>query len=154
VSARGYAFYTDSVRIEPSGRLVLSPNLSGTNEPPPPPGSQAEMRRRVLARLDCDNPSVANRFGRACYDSPPLALGPTRVAPPKGMQGVPSVVIVVVKVSRQGKTLAVRTRQASNEPGFTTAVENYVQEMQWTPAMRDGQPVEGWTQAAFMADTP
>ena len=154
VSARGYAFFMDSVRIEPSGRLVVSPNLSATNAPAPAPGSQAEMRRRVLARLDCENPSIANRFGRACYDSPPLALGPTRVAPPAGTQGVPSVVIVVVKVSRQGKTLAVRTRQASNEPAFTQAVENYVQNMTWTPAMRDGEPVDGWTQAAFMPDTP
>jgi outer membrane biosynthesis protein TonB len=67
---------------------------------------------------------------------------------------VPSVVIVVVKVSRQGKTLAVRTRQASNEPSFTTAVENYVQALTWTPAVRDGVPVDGWTQAAFMPDSP
>ncbi|MEO7994734.1 MAG: protein kinase, partial [bacterium] len=154
VSARGYAFFTDSIRIEPAGRLVVSPNLSATDAPAPAAGSQAEMRRRVLARLDCDNPSIANRFGRACYDSPPLALGPTRVALPSGTQGVPSVVIVVVKVSRQGKTLAVRTRQASNAPAFTQAVENYVQNMTWTPAMRDGQPVDGWTQAAFMPDTP
>jgi len=154
VSARGFAFFTDSVRIQPSGRLVVSPNLSATNAPPPAPGSQADLRRRVLARLDCDNPSVANRFGRACYDSPPLPLGATRLAPPNGVQGVPSVVIVVVKVSRQGKTLAVRTRQASNEPAFTQAVENYVQGMEWTPAMRDGQPVDGWTQAAFTPDTP
>jgi serine/threonine-protein kinase len=154
VSARGFAFFTDSVRIEPGGRLVVSPNLSATNLPAPAPGSAAEMRRRVLARLDCDNPSVANRFGRACYDSPPLPLGPTRVPPPAGTQGVPSVVIVVVKVSRQGKTLAVRTRQASNEPSFTTAVENYVQALTWTPAVRDGVPVDGWTQAAFMPDSP
>ncbi len=154
VSARGFAFFTDSLRIEPGARLVVSPNLSASSLPAPAPGSAADMRRRVLARLDCDNPSLANRFGRACYDSPPLPLGPTRVAPPSGTQGVPSVVVVVVKVSRQGKTLAVRTRQASNEPTFTDAVENYVQGLQWTPAMRDGQPVDGWTQAAFMPDTP
>ncbi len=154
VSARGFAFYTDSVHIEPSGRLVVSPNLSTTNAPAPPAGSAAELRRRVLARLDCENPSATNRFGRACYDSPPLPLGATRLAPPNGVQGVPSAVIVVVKVSRQGKTLAVRTRQASNEPAFTQAVENYVQSMEWTPAMRDGQPVDGWTMAAFTPDTP
>lgn len=154
VSARGYAFFTDSIRIEPAGRLVVSPNLSATNTPAPLPGSAAEMRRRVLARLDCENPSAANRFGRACYDSPPLPLGATRLTPPSGVQGIPSAVIVVVKVSRQGKTLAVRTRQASNEPAFTQAVENYVQAMEWTPAMRDGQPVDGWTMAAFTPDTP
>jgi eukaryotic-like serine/threonine-protein kinase len=154
VSARGFAFFTDSLRIEAGGRLVVSPNLSATDSPAPAPGSPADMRRRVLARLDCDNPSLANRFGRACYDSPPLPLGSNRIPPPAGTQGVPSVVVVVVKVSRQGATLAVRTRQPSNEPSFTEAVENYVQAMKWTPAMRDGQPVEGWTQAAFVPDTP
>lgn len=154
VSARGFAFFTDSLRIEPSRRLVVTPNLGPATLPPPASGSQAELRRRLLARLDCDNPSIANRFGRACYDSPPLALGPTRIAPPAGVQGVPSVVIVVVKVSRLGRTLAVRTRQPSNEPAFTQAVENYVQGMRWTPAMSEGQPVDGWTQAAFLPDTP
>ncbi len=154
VSARGFAFFTDSLRIEPGRRLMVSPNLSATNVPAPAPGSPADMRRRVLARLDCENPSIANRFGRACYDSRPQPLGSTRVPAPPGMQSAPSVVIVVVKVSRQGRTLAVRTRQASNEPAFTAAVEDYVQSMTWTPAVRDGLPVDGWTEAAFTVDAP
>ncbi len=112
------------------------------------------MRRRVLARLDCDNPGPVNRFGALCYDTRPQPLGPTRVAVPSAVVGVPSNVILVVKVSRQGRTLALKTRVPSNEPGFTRAVETHAQSLRWTPAMRDGQPVDGWTQAAFVPETP
>jgi serine/threonine-protein kinase len=154
VSAPGFLFYTDSVHIEPGRTLVVTPTLSATNTPAPPPGSRAELRRRALARLDCDNPAPANKFGALCYDSRPQPLGPTRVAIPAGVVGVPSNVVLVVKVSRQGRTVAVLTRVPSNEPAFTKAVEDHAQTLRWTPAMREGQPVDGWTQAAFVPDTP
>jgi eukaryotic-like serine/threonine-protein kinase len=154
VSAPGYLLYTDSVHIESGRTLVVTPALSTSNLPPAAPGSRAELRRRILARLDCDNPAPGNRFGRLCYDTRPLPLAPTRVSVPSGIDGVPSIVILVVKVSRQGGTLAVRTKVPSNEPRFTKAVEDFAQRMRWTPAMREGQPVDGWTQTAFSPDTP
>ncbi|HXI22002.1 MAG TPA: hypothetical protein VNH46_12990, partial [Gemmatimonadales bacterium] len=147
VSARGFAFFTDSVQIQSGRTLVYTPVLSSTGRPT---GSAGEFRRRLLARLDCDNPAPVNRFGRACYDSPPLPLGTTLVAIPAEVRGVPSAVTVIVKVSRQGRTLAVRTRIPSNEDAFTRAVESHAAAMRWTPAMRDGEPVDGWTQAAFL----
>jgi serine/threonine-protein kinase len=154
VSAPGFLLYTDSVHIESGKTLVVTPALSASTVAPAAPGSRAEFRRRILARLDCDNPGPGNRFGALCYDSRPLPLGQTRVAVPNGVDGVPSIVILVVKVSRQGRTLAVRTKIPSNEPSFTKAVENYADGMHWTPAMREGQPVDGWTQVAFSPDTP
>ena len=154
ISAPGFALYIDSVRIEPGRTVTLSPNLSASNSPTPPVGSAAELRQRALARLDCDNPSAANRFGQACYDSRPQPLGPLRVGVPAGVRGTPSPVILIVKVSRQGRTLAIRTRQRSSDDRFTAAVEAYAQSLQWTPAMREGQPVDGWTQAPFQPDIP
>jgi hypothetical protein len=154
VSAPGFQFYTDSIHVEPGKTMVVTPNLSATNSPTPAPGSRAEMRRRVLARLDCENPTPANRFGAQCYDSRPQPLGSTRVSVPAGVRGVPSNVVLVVKVSLQGRTLALRTRVPSNEPAFTKAVEDYAAALRWTPPMRDGEPVDGWTQAAFVPDTP
>jgi hypothetical protein len=73
---------------------------------------------------------------------------------PDGVTGVPSDVVLVVKVSRQGRTLAVLTKTPSNEPAFTKAVEDHAQTLRWTPAILEGQPVDGWTQAAFFPDTP
>jgi hypothetical protein len=154
VSAPGFLLFTDSVKIEAARTLVVSPNLSPSNSPAPAAGSPADMRRRVLARLDCDNPGPVNRFGALCYDTRPQPLGPNRVRVPDGIEGIPSNVVLVVKVSRQGRTLALKTRVPSNEPAFTRAVEEYAQTLRWTPAMREGQPVDGWTQAAFVPDTP
>jgi serine/threonine-protein kinase len=154
VSAPGFLFYTDSVYIESGRTLLVNPSLAATNVPAPRPGSAAELRRRALARLDCDNPGPTNRFGALCYDTRPQPLGPTRVPFPAGAGGAPSVVVLNVKVSRQGRTMAVRTRIPSNEPAFTKAVEEHVQGVRWTPAMREGQPVDGWTQASFFPDVP
>jgi serine/threonine-protein kinase len=154
ISAPGYSFYTDSVKIEAGRTLVLGPNLGASSLPVGLPGSREELRRRVLARLDCENPAPINRFGRMCYDSPPMPLSPARVPVPAGVDGVPSPVTVIVKVSRLGRTLVVRTRTSSSDPEFTRAVEGYAVGMRWTPAMRDGQPVDGWTQYAFQPDLP
>jgi eukaryotic-like serine/threonine-protein kinase len=154
VSAPGYLLYTDSVKIESGKTLVITPALSATTSPTPRAGSAGEFRQRVLARLDCDNPSPANRFGGLCYDTRPQPLSPTRVAIPADIDGIPSGVVLIVKVSRQGRTLALRTRFPSTEAEFTKAVEDYAQVLRWTPAMRDGQPVDGWTQAAFTPESP
>jgi hypothetical protein len=70
------------------------------------------------------------------------------------LSATPTPVTVIVKVSRQGRTLVVRTRNQSNEDAFTRAVEAYAETMKWTPAMREGQPVDGWTQYAFQPDLP
>ncbi|HTS89189.1 MAG TPA: protein kinase [Gemmatimonadales bacterium] len=156
ISAPDYQFFTESVAVESGKTLHYTPALSASNEPPPPPGSRAELRRRILARLDCDNPTPLNRFGADCYDARPRLLGANanRVPVPAGVQGTPSMVVLVVKVSRQGKTLQIRTRAPSNEPAFTRAVESYADSLRWAPALRDGQPVDGWTQAAFVPATP
>ena len=154
VTASGYEFFTDSVKIEPGRTLVYTPDLAATGAPAPAPGSQADMRRRILARLDCEVPSAANKFGRACYDTPPRPVGSTRVPLPAGSAAAPTNVVLVVRVSRQGRTTAVRTLTRSNDDGFTSAVETYAQSLQWTPAIREGRPVDGWTQWSCVPDVP
>jgi TonB family protein len=99
-------------------------------------------------------PAAANKFGRACYDTPPKPLTSTRVPLPAGVAGTPTNVVLVVRVSRQGRTTAVRTLTRSNDEAFTRAVESYAQALQWTPAIREGRPVDGWTQWSFIPDVP
>lgn len=152
VSAPGFSFYTDSVRVESGRTLMLNPSLSASAAPTAAPGSREDLRRRALARLDCENPSPINRFGRECYDTPPQPLASTRVPVPAGVTGTPTPVTMIVKVSFRGRTLIVRTRNQSNEDAFTKAVEAYAETMRWTPAMRDGRPVDGWTQYAFQPE--
>jgi hypothetical protein len=147
ITAPGAPFFRDSIFIVTNDTLEFSPALART-------GGMSEARRRQLLRLDCDNPGQVNRYGRACYDSPPLPIGTTRVPVPPEVSGTPSVVILLVKVSLGGRTMAVRTRNPSNEPAFTRAAEVFAQGMEWSPARRDGQPVDGWTQAAFSPEAP
>jgi len=152
VSAPGFSFYTDSVRVENGRTLMLNPVMSSSSAPAVTPGSREDLRRRALARLDCENPAPINRFGRECYDTPPQPLASTRVPVPAGVAGVPTPVTMIVKVSFRGRTLIVRTRNQSSEDAFTKAVESYASTMRWTPAMLDGRPVDGWTQYAFQPD--
>jgi hypothetical protein len=152
VSAPGFSFYTDSVKVESGRTLMLNPTLSASDAAAVAPGSREDLRRRALARLDCENPSPINRFGRECYDTPPQPLASTRVPVPAGVTGTPTPVTMIVKVSFRGRTLIVRTRNPSSEDAFTKAVEAYAETMRWTPAMREGRPVDGWTQYAFQPD--
>jgi len=145
ITAPGAPLFLDSIYIQPQDTLEFSPALRRA-------GALSEARMRRLLRLDCDNPGPVNRYGRACYDSPPLPIGTTRVPVPPEVRGPPSVVILLVKVSAGGTTLAVRTRTASSEPAFTRAAEAFAMRMEWSPARRDGELVEGWTQVTFVPE--
>jgi hypothetical protein len=142
------------VKIESGKTLSFGPNLASAAPGAAEPGSRPEMRNRLLARMDCDNPAPLNRYGRECYDTAPQPLASTLVPVPDGVTGTPTGVTVIVKVSYQGRTLIVRTRNPSSDERFTRAVEQYATTMRWTPAMREGQPVDGWTQYAFQPAVP
>ena len=73
---------------------------------------------------------------------------------PAGVAGTPDQVVLIVKVSSAGKTMAMRTLRPSSSLEFTNAVELYANGMKWTPAKRGGQPVDGWTQVVFQPDVP
>lgn len=152
VLARGFPFFTDSVVIVAGQTLTYTPNLGAPPRAIVTSDSAVQAWRRTLAALDCDNPKPANRFGARCYDQRPLPQT-DRVPVPPGVNGVPLPVRLYVKVSSQGKTLAIRTPQAG-DPVFTRAVEAFALNVRWTPAQRAGQPVDGWTQVVFRPDVP
>jgi serine/threonine protein kinase len=158
ISAPGQPFFRESVLIRANDTLLYTPNLNpqpGTAPPPEPDNlSPAESWRRRLAALDCDNPGPANQFGRRCYDERPMPQGSLRVRVPAGVAGTPEQVVLVVKVSSAGRTVAIRTLRPSTSLEFTNAVELYAKDLRWSPAKRAGQPVDGWTQVAFLPDTP
>ncbi len=153
VLARGFPFFTDSVVIVAGQTLTYTPSLGTAPRAITNSDSAAQAWRRTLAALDCDNPKLSNRFGARCYDQRPL-LQTDRVPIPPGVNGIPLPVRLIVKVSSQGKTLAIRTPQAPGDPVFVRAVEAFALNVRWTPAQRAGQPVDGWTQVVFRPDVP
>ncbi len=153
VLARGFPFFTDSVVIVAGQTLTYTPNLGTPPRALVASDSAVQAWRRTLAALDCDNPKLSNRFGASCYDQRPL-LQSSRVPIPPGVNGVPPAVRLIVKVSSQGKTLAIKTPPAAGDPVFIRAVEAFALTVRWTPAQRAGEPVDGWTQVVFQPDVP
>jgi serine/threonine-protein kinase len=153
ILARGYPFFTDSVTILAGQVLTYTPNLGTAPRALIATDSAVQAWRRTLAALDCDNPKPANRYGARCYDQRPL-LQSNRVPIPPGVNGIPVPVRLIVKVSSQGKTLAIKTPPASGDPLFIRAVEAFALGVKWTPAQRAGEPVDGWTQVIFQPDVP
>ncbi|HSE47019.1 MAG TPA: protein kinase, partial [Gemmatimonadales bacterium] len=143
ISAPRYTFFTDTVDIAAGQMLVFAPELvpigtAPTPKPEAPPPA-----------LDCSAPSPANRYGRACYDKPPLPDGPYRVPLTDDITGTPSPAVLLVKVSADGRTVSVQTNTPSNSAAFTNLAIAFAKNLKWQPAAKNGTPVDGWTQFAF-----
>jgi serine/threonine protein kinase len=143
ISAPRYTFFTDTVDIAAGQMLVFAPELvpigtAPNAKPTTPP-----------AALDCSAPSPANRYGRACYDKPPLPDGPSRVPLTDDITGTPSPAVLLVKVSADGRTVSVQTNTPSSSAAFNNLAIAFAKNLKWQPAAKNGTPVEGWTQFAF-----
>jgi hypothetical protein len=146
IVAPGYEFYKDTIIIITNQELVVTPDLARI-------GAGIRPReRRGGAAIPCEVPNPANRFGRACYDDPPRPLGGTRVTLPAGFEGTPSASVYIVKVSVDGRTAKVISRVPSNDAAFEKLARAFVEQMQWTPAKKDGSGIDGWTQMVIQPD--
>ncbi|HXG45802.1 MAG TPA: protein kinase [Gemmatimonadales bacterium] len=147
ISVPNRAMFVDTIEIEPGGTLVLTPELETG------PSALRPGVRRLQAVLTCEVPTRANRFGRACYDQGPTPFQSLVPVGPE-IRGTPSAAVLLVRVSAQGQTLVVRVFAASSDSLFTARAVEFARGVQWTPAFRHGQPVEGWTQWTFYPKTP
>jgi len=57
-----------------------------------------------------------------------------------------------VKVSVDGRTSKVISRVPSNDAAFEKLARSFVEQMQWTPAKKDGGAIDGWTQMVIQPD--
>jgi hypothetical protein len=142
IAAPNHSFFTDTVDITSGQILVMTPELVPLGAPvgPKPPPKP----------INCAVPGPANRFGRACYDKPPLPIGSARVPLSGAVSGTPSPAILLVKVSADGKTLVVQSNTPSSDAVFQDLAVNFARSMKWQPAQKAGAAVEGWTQFAFL----
>ena len=144
VSAPRFNFYADTIVVRPGEITEVSPQLS-------PIGSPVLPRRQALARIlagRCEPGPGYNGDG-SCFDERPKPVNPPFVALPDEVTETPRPSLLWVKVSTEGRTVDVARLRPSNDTVFERAVRNFVWSVTWHPALKDGSPVEAWTQMLF-----
>jgi serine/threonine protein kinase len=142
ISAPRFNFYSDTVVVRPGQIQELTPQLVQLGAPAAP--------RRVVARpaVGCVPGPGYNADG-SCFDERPKPVNPPFVAVPEDAQANPRPSLLWVKVSTEGRTVDIMRLRPSNDPAFEREVRNFVWTVTWHPALKDGAPVEAWTQMLF-----
>jgi hypothetical protein len=76
-------------------------------------------------------------------------VNPPFVSLPDGVTGTPRPSLLWVKVSSEGRTVDIRRLRPSNDTLFEQAARDFVWTVAWHPALKEGAPVEAWTQMLF-----
>ncbi len=147
ISAPRFTFFSDSILIRPGDTLALTPQLTPLGAPAPVAAEpSAPPPSRPTAR--CAPGAGYNRDG-SCFDERPKPVNAPFVPVPETIEGTPRPSLLWVKVSAEGRTVDVQRLRPSNNLEFERAVRNFVWTVTWHPALKDGAPVEAWTQMLF-----
>jgi serine/threonine protein kinase len=157
VSAPRFNFYSESIVIRAGDTLSVSPQLTPIGAPAADQPSAAHANSTEAAPApapaaprgtSCVPGAGYNRDG-SCFDERPKPVSPPYVPVPEAVQGTPRPSIMWVKVSTEGRTLDVRRLRPSNDEAFEVAALDLAWSLSWHPAVKDGAPVEAWTQMIF-----
>ncbi len=142
ISAPRYNFFSDTIVIRPGQVQELAPHLTqlGTAAP--------STRREVRTDARCVPGSGYNADG-SCFDERPKPVNPPFVSVPLDAKAGPRPSLLWVKVSAEGRTVDIRRLRPSDDPAYEREVRNFVWTVTWHPALKDGAPVEAWTQMLF-----
>ena len=127
--------------------LELTPQLQPIGAP------LAQLREARRAARRCEPGPGYNNDG-SCFDERPKPVNPPFVPLPDGVSGNPRPSLLWVKVSAEGRTVDVRRLRASDNADYERAVRDFVWTVTWHPALKDGAPVEAWTQMLFPPQKP
>jgi TonB family protein len=100
--------------------------------------------------VTCDTYGPTYNRDGSCFDSRPAPLVAPRVPLPAGTTDTPRLVIVLVHVSQDGSTVDARVLTPSNDTAFTTLALEFAKQLKWTPAQKNGEPVDAWTQQQIL----
>ena len=143
VRATGYVPYERQVLITPGGTVTLPVALQKVR---PPPDGGAPTGGGGNAARSCnryDGPSYNQDGG--CFDTRPTPLtAPFIFLQPEAE--MPRRAILLVHVSADGATLEVRRFSPSNVESFNIQAQDLATHLRWSPALKDGNPVEAWVQ--------
>ena len=142
ISAPRFNFYSDTVVVRPGQIQELTPQLVRLGAPAAP---RREVAKPVVGCL----PGPGYNADGSCFDERPKPVNPPFVAVPEDAQPDPRPSLLWVKVSAEGRTVDMMRLRPSNDPAFEREVRNFVWTVTWHPALKDGAPVEAWTQMLF-----
>ena len=117
---------------------TLSVAVSMPRTAPPPPAASCSQY----------DPNRYNRNGE-CWDVPPRALDAPLVQLTSDIAGTPSPVILLVKVSANGRALEVGPARPPEDPNFYILAIEAARGMSYSPAEKNGQPVESYMEMQF-----
>ena len=143
ISAPRYNFYSDTIVVRPGVVEEFTPQLS-------PIGAPIPARRNQQRRTEpgCVPGPSYNADG-SCFEERPKPVSAPFVTVPADAQPTPRPSLLWVKVSAEGRTVDIMRLRPSSDPAFERAVRNFVWTVTWHPAIKDGAPVEAWTQMLF-----
>ena len=154
VSAPRFQFFTDTIVVRAGDTLDLTPALLPVGAPAqtatatPPPAQTAPAQ-------PVDRCSPGRSYNAAsCFDERPKPVEPPFVPLPDGVTGTPSPTQLWVKVSAEGRTVDIKRLRPSDDTAFEQAARDFAWTTAWHPAMKDGAPVEAWTQMLFPPQPP
>jgi serine/threonine protein kinase len=142
ISAPRYNFYSDTIVVRPGQIQELTPQLTQIGAPVP---ARRGQRRATAGCV----PGPGYNADGSCFEERPKPVSPPFVTPPADAQPSPRPSLLWVRVSAEGRTVDIMRLRPSNDPAFERAVRNFVWTVTWHPALKDGAPVEGWTQMLF-----
>jgi serine/threonine protein kinase len=143
ISAPRFNFYSDTIVIRPGQIQELTPQLTQLGAPVPAP-----RKDQGRASVGCVPGPGYNADG-SCFDDRPKPVNPPFVTVPADAGPSPRPSLLWVKVSAEGRTVDIMRLRPSNDPAYEREVRNFVWTVTWHPAVKDGAPVEAWTQMLF-----
>ena len=147
ISAPRFNFFSDTVVIRPGEVLELTPQLT----PIGAPVAEDAITARPAARCA---PGPGYNADGSCFDERPKPVAPPFVALPEGVEGAPRPSLLWIKVSAEGRTVDLRRLRPSDNAEYERAARNFAWTVTWHPALKDGAPVEAWTQMLFPPQRP
>ena len=142
VSAPRYNFFSDTIIVQPGEVQDLTPQLIALGAPTP-------SKRPVSRPAPSCAPGPGYNAEGSCFDDRPKPVNPPFVTVPQDSKPAPRPSLLWVKVSAEGRTLDIRRLRPSDDAAYEREVQNFVWTVTWHPALKDGAPVEAWTQMLF-----
>jgi serine/threonine-protein kinase len=140
VRADGYVPYERQVLIAPGGTVTLPVALQKVR----PSVDSGRPGGGAAGNCDRYEGPTYNQDG-GCFDARPTPLtAPFIFLPPDAE--MPRRAILLVHVSADGTTLEVRPFSPSNVESFNIQAQDLATHLRWSPALKDGDPVEAWVQ--------